>query len=146
MCNYGNGHNMVNVCVYITCVCVQDVYEKVRANKPVCECVTPVTSSSFCCFLYARSWAAISNSYWIKSCFLQTDLNTQTKNTPLILKTIFHIDIFFHPNKPLKSIHTINAPFLYFTKVRISDITLPLPLMKLSYHQQQAWFICSAQR
>lgn len=47
-------------------------------NKCVYSCVTPVTSSSFCCFLLARSWAAISSSYWISSCFLQTDLNTQT--------------------------------------------------------------------
>ncbi len=36
--------------------------------------LTPVASSSRCCFLEVRSWASISSSYCVSSCFLHTAL------------------------------------------------------------------------
>lgn len=58
-------HNTTHILILIYLQC----WTVLKTN-----CLTPVTSSSFCCFLLARSCAAISKSYWIISCFLHTDL------------------------------------------------------------------------
>lgn len=43
--------------------------------------LTPVASSSRCCFFEVRSWAAISSSYCVSSCFLHTALWKHTLTT-----------------------------------------------------------------
>lgn len=40
--------------------------------------VTPVASSSRCCFLDTRSWEDISSSNWVSSCFLHTALSKKS--------------------------------------------------------------------